>query len=803
MTALDFRTILSGDSARLVAQALKGEKALERLNKKAKGLASQGIDKAKSSALSLNSALAATGLAIGGIEAARLTVQFQRMARQQKDNRNALIATVGTSQAYAETIKAVRAETRGMVSEAESAAAANVFLAQGLAKNSQEAAELINAGNVLSQTFESQGASMELFTRLLSNGSKVLLDNFNISQAQVTQRQKEIEAATSLSTQEARLQAIRDVAIASAKKYSDAISEDTIAQAQYDAATKDLQASLGDLLMPAFTAAAKESAKFVQELEKGADSWQWIIKDAIPAIQQYNRETLGATSGMEAWEQRFNTLVPKEEKAARAQIEINQALVAGLAPLEDMTTQMGLYEQSLANVVTVTGTVAEQQARMFAQQGAQARAAAGVSALRAQQGQAGAQQQSRFMANQFAMGQVFTGQEGLFDRLLADRDAERARKMADSAGKAADEMARAMERAFSNIQGRLSSIVQPTLGEVFSPGAMADSFRLDEWARRAATLADDMNSQWRGALEEKFGGEDFWQPISDALASGDQGAVAGAVETLLTSDNLPKLWDAEGVKELYRQQIREANLRQTFIDTIAEELAAEEGLVGMGGEGQENPLAGLFGGMAASFQSEIPEAIAETRDAIVLLADEDVALLDEEWAAAIENMVANWQMFQEAGDKATASVSLGFSTIRDRIKSTHNPIEEATRKLQEFIRKGREAKEVLMDLRGTSGGERLAANVSDAAQSMIFPRARGGPVLPGGTYLVGERGPELLRMGNNSGHITSNDQMARGVGTTIHINGPVIVEGVQDPVSFFEAVEREAMNRNKRFATIQ
>jgi hypothetical protein len=36
------------------------------------------------------------------------------------------------------------------------------------------------------------------------------------------------------------------------------------------------------------------------------------------------------------------------------------------------------------------------------------------------------------------------------------------------------------------------------------------------------------------------------------------------------------------------------------------------------------------------------------------------------------------------------------------------------------------------------------------------PRARGGPVAPGGTYLVGERGPEILTMGRTPGEVISN-----------------------------------------------
>jgi SLT domain-containing protein len=47
-------------------------------------------------------------------------------------------------------------------------------------------------------------------------------------------------------------------------------------------------------------------------------------------------------------------------------------------------------------------------------------------------------------------------------------------------------------------------------------------------------------------------------------------------------------------------------------------------------------------------------------------------------------------------------------------------------------------------------------------------RAAGGPVSAGGTYLVGERGPELVTMGR-SGHVTPNNRMGGG-SVTINVN---------------------------------
>lgn len=51
----------------------------------------------------------------------------------------------------------------------------------------------------------------------------------------------------------------------------------------------------------------------------------------------------------------------------------------------------------------------------------------------------------------------------------------------------------------------------------------------------------------------------------------------------------------------------------------------------------------------------------------------------------------------------------------------------------------------------------------------IIPKASGGPVMPGGTYLVGEKGPELLHMGGAAGTITPNTQMG-GSQVTYNIN---------------------------------
>lgn len=56
-------------------------------------------------------------------------------------------------------------------------------------------------------------------------------------------------------------------------------------------------------------------------------------------------------------------------------------------------------------------------------------------------------------------------------------------------------------------------------------------------------------------------------------------------------------------------------------------------------------------------------------------------------------------------------------------------------------------------------------------------RANGGNVDPWKTYVVGEKGPELLRMGGSGGNVTSNDNAFGGGGSSIVINAPINAPG--------------------------
>lgn len=73
-------------------------------------------------------------------------------------------------------------------------------------------------------------------------------------------------------------------------------------------------------------------------------------------------------------------------------------------------------------------------------------------------------------------------------------------------------------------------------------------------------------------------------------------------------------------------------------------------------------------------------------------------------------------------------------------------------------------------LGGIFGGANIGGDAATLAWANPFggARAAGGPVLPGRTYLVGEKGPELLMTGGMGGHVIANDNIGGGGTVTIH-----------------------------------
>jgi len=833
----------------------------------------------------LTKVLGGLGIAFGGVQALKTAAEFAELSRAEEDARNALIATVGSLAEYDSVIGSVRDATRGMISETDAAAAANVFLAQGLAKNAGEAAKLINAGTVLSQTFESQGASMELFTRLLSSGSAVLLDNFNISQAQVAARQKEIEASLGLSTQEARLQAIREIAIASAEKYSDAISEDTIVQAQAAATAKDAGAAIGDLLSPAITKATELTTAFLETAREGAEAWVWIRDVAVPSIRELKQEldnqaaaTLNTLDTQEALRTVLTGQVSDYGVLRSSLVNASQSYQEYNKRIEefkslDVDGELGLHIRAL-KLSSVewdtmrTGMMAAERAEIAAMQAAVdlareerelktvlaeintetlafaeslntlATAQSNVSRIRTRRAQieGGSQDVAAFNGLEAVTGlgmDFVTEKQKILNIARINEIADEMDEIKNSAKSAADSLASDFEGAFNKLKGIVDNVVKPSLEEVWKPPANEANF--DEDSRRLATIATSgFSSEWLSTLESDFAGQDFFEPIIAAMQGGDEGKLKEAATEILRT-NVSALWDPEIIKEQVRAQVAESNMRQEFIDAITAELAGEGiDTAAAFGEGQESPIAGLLGeilgggeegegGLAGALEpmleqlnTFIPEAIEVTTDAFTVMNE----LMVEEWGAVTDQYILLTETSLPALDKAhaasvaamltsmigltnqqvitTNSMIAGFSGVKSSIDATHSPIDDTTTKLSSLLNRGEAVEAMLIRLKGKRGGKKLAAQAADIATEgvNIGARQHGGPVAAGGTFLVGERGPELFQPGT-SGNITANNKLG---GLTI---GTVILHGVQDPRALFEAIEREARARGKHIPVVR
>lgn len=92
---------------------------------------------------------------------------------------------------------------------------------------------------------------------------------------------------------------------------------------------------------------------------------------------------------------------------------------------------------------------------------------------------------------------------------------------------------------------------------------------------------------------------------------------------------------------------------------------------------------------------------------------------------------------------------------------------------------------------------RGASTFSDSRDPDDLRRAAGGPVMAGGTYLVGERGPELLSMGTSNGHITPNDQLGGGSTYALTVNAGMGANGSEIGKLIVEHI-RQYEKRNGR-----
>jgi hypothetical protein len=533
-------------------------------------------------------------------------------ARTQNDAKNALTGLVGSSDKYRDAVQQVKEATRGTVSETEAARTAFGLLDNGIAKTAEEAAQYALAGKALNSALGNT-ASYEKFLMLLDEGSPMLLNNFNITGSMIDAQQRLVEANTNLTGSEARLQAVREVALAKGLALADTISQETIAAQQATAAFADFQASFGQLVIALDGATGTTSflTSAFQHLTEGAEAWRVIIEQQIPAIAAHNASVaeqaataaIGAKSQEElaaAWEQ------------GRTDFDgFTSALVNGTNSVEqynDIIKQGAGGNYLLAQSLTLTAEGYDSARQAVATAAAEAVVSSGqwVSSLAAMdmpinQVISDLEKLASFSETTFAIttgaldaqsarwqglanaSRTMTGGHGVLETMAGGetftapeaKAAEEQQKAAEKAAKAAGKaMTSAFSEAANTIVSTIESVIQPSLSEVWSPPEGAE-IHIDEAARQLATVATSgFGSEWLGQLDTQFAGMEFWQPITEAMQSGDATALQGAATDILTQ-NVTALWDVEAIKAAVRQQLQQQNLRDQIIEQVRQELAAE------------------------------------------------------------------------------------------------------------------------------------------------------------------------------------------------------------------------------------
>jgi len=171
---------------------------------------------------------------------------------------------------------------------------------------------------------------------------------------------------------------------------------------------------------------------------------------------------------------------------------------------------------------------------------------------------------------------------------------------------------------------------------------------------------------------------------------------------------------------------------------------------------------------------------------------EDMAALEGVWDAAAQEqtarMIESWSeatdeisVFadQAARNAQTAFADFLFDPFEDGVSGMVKGFSEAIRRM---LAEAAAAKLFEMLGAAMSGYTGTGSSfINGVGGALSGKRATGGPVYPGGTFLVGENGPELLHMGGNTGAITPNNRIPSLGGG----GGPVKVEVVNNgaPVS--------------------
>lgn len=154
-----------------------------------------------------------------------------------------------------------------------------------------------------------------------------------------------------------------------------------------------------------------------------------------------------------------------------------------------------------------------------------------------------------------------------------------------------------------------------------------------------------------------------------------------------------------------------------------------------------------------------------------------------------------WEIIRGVWERISSSIGSVIDTIREYgarlvqlivapFKEAYKKIKEALGKVWDFLfgddRDGREL--------------RVSGTVSTTGRQPDGHRASGGPVNPGGAYLVGEQGPEMLVMGSVPGTVIPNTGTSKVANNNITLSLNIDASGTRDPNVVAQAVAERVRN---------
>jgi len=368
--------------------------------------------------------------------------------------------------------------------------------------------------------------------------------------------------------------------------------------------------------------------------------------------------------------------------------------------------------------------------------------------------------------------------------LLADIS-DRFRDMPDGATKAA----LAME-----IFGRSGAQLIPMLNE----GGEA----LDKWnyetSEGFAANAEYFNDQ---ITMLGFGFDGFRKQLADALlptlntvvnvfselfsADNDFSGFFKAIEIGIRGISIGIFATIKLVDEMIRIIGQLAKRVKSFVDGVIKSIpkwminllgGAGKGLANIGGGIQNNLTSGLKGIFGQDFTEGFTERFTESFEKInKLFSGTKNAPAEYFKEGTIEAKALSTQITKTFGDQMKSKIQKFNESIKTVGESMSDVVISGVKKMEDslldFVTTGKLnfkdlANSIIKDMARIAIQQTFTKNITSFLGGFFGGgKAMGGPVGANKSYLVGENGPEILRMGNQSGSITPNHRLG-GMGST-------------------------------------